>query len=545
VKSDSASLAPPSAFGAPPQFGQWRADQADAVARILNSDKRFTGINAPCGTGKSLIAMMIALLTKQRVLILTSTRSLADLYMKDWAASGLFDIRGQRNYRCVAVAEDGVMAHRWRGREVSVERAPCHAGIWCRLRSSGCTYFDAQRRAYEELSVLTNYAYWIAVGQAGGEALGAFDWIIMDEADEADPEIRRALHMQLSHSRIRELLSLSPLAHDAPAKSWRAWGKQARAACDEAIREHLDADVELTDHAAEQLRELRDIKSAASRITALSGEWLIAEPRRGATDFDPVWPAPYAEELLYRGAPRIVLMSATLTRKDMRILGADRDSEFIEYRSPFPISNRPVYIVDLGEGSRIRVDSRTTDTGYGWLVALIDSVIAKRLDRKILIHSVSYRLTQKILSLSRYTSLMISHDGSDEKPAALKSFRAAKPGAANSILISPGVSVGESFPMEECETIIIPKIPFLDTRDPIAKRRDKEDPSYSGHLMIKKLVQSCGRHVRSLADRGEVVVLDDHARWAVPKHGKSGGAPRAFMEALKWIRKLPEPLPKL
>lgn len=536
---------PPTAFGAPERFSAWRPEQADAVRRILESTKRFTAINAPTGTGKTMVSVMVQKLTGARVLVLTSTRGLQDQYVKDFEAAGLFDIRGQRNYECLAVRADGPLSKYHRGAsKVMVDRAPCHAGVWCRFkRSGGCEYYDRVREAADAQLVVTNYAYWMVIGSQ----LGEFDYLILDEADEADAEVRGALHIELSHAAMRGIGVDVPVG-EVSTERWREWSIDARRRCAEEVNDYtaaLERDDAIDASTVAELRKLKDLQSTLDRVGKLRGEWLVAASRRGPyTDFDPIWPAPYCEETLFRGVERIVLMSATLTRKDLSILGVPMaESEYVEYDSPFPLASRPVYILDLGEGSRVRVDSRLKD--YAWLVALMDSAIGKRLDRKMLIHSVSYKLTREIMRLSRYRHLMISCATSDEKPQMLADYRAAKPGGAGSILIHPGLKVGESFPLDECETVLVPKVPFLDMRDPIMRRREAEDAAYGGHLMMKALVQSAGRHVRSADDRGETIIFDDHARWAIPKYTKLGSAPKAFTKAIVWVKALPEPLEKL
>ena len=52
-----------------------------------------------------------------------------------------------------------------------------------------------------------------------------------------------------------------------------------------------------------------------------------------------------------------------------------------------------------------------------------------------------------------------------------------------------------------------------------------------------------GRGMRAADDRCEVVILDDHARWFVPKHAKL--APSWFLDAVIWSNRLPDPAPKL
>lgn len=492
-----------------------------------------------------MIAMMVQKLTGARVLVLTSTKGLQNQYEKEWGEYGSYDIRGQNNYECLAVKSGGALERYHRSpSKVMVDRAPCHVGVWCPLKQrGGCEYYDAARNVGAESLVVTNYSYWMVIGAA----MGRFDYLILDEADEADAEVRKSLHVDLSHAQLRNTIAMEPLSDKAPAADWADWSQEAHKKCVETINDYTKEIAEndsIDQYTIGLLKVLQSLEKTVAAIGRLEGDWLIAPSRIGnATTFDPIWPTPYCESMLYRGVERVIPMSATLTPMDLRIMGIDdpKTTEYVTYNSPFPVHNRPVYVVDFGEGARVRVDSRLKD--YGWLVSLMDSAIAKRLDRKILIHSVSYKLTKEIMRLSRFRGLMVTHEASDEKPQALADFRRSVAGGPGSIMISPSMKVGESFPMDECEVVLIPKVPFLDMRDPIMKRREAENPDYGGHLMMKALQQSVGRHVRSLPDRGETIIFDDHARWAIPKFRRF--ATSSFMQAVTWVKRLPAPLPKL
>lgn len=540
-------LPPPIDFGAPAKFFSWRPEQLDFVMRAVNSERRFVAGVLPCGSGKSLVPPMVRALSGEgRMLILTSSRILQSQYATEWD-DRVFVIDGQRNHECIAVRPNGALSQHHRGSwKVMVDRAPCHAGVWCKLKQGGCAYYDAVRHASMAPIVVSNYAYWLALGK-GALSLGKFDWIVCDEAHAAVAELRRSLHLELSHADLRELLRARPLSKDASVEEWRTWGSETAAICAEGVAEYTrglrdDGDAVLDASTVAELRRLKALGDTLAQIESLAGDWVVDEPHeRGVTSFDPVWPAPYAETLLFRNAPHVLLLSGTMSRKTTELLGVqEAELEFKEYPSSFPAANRPVYIVDLGELLRVRVDNRLKDSGYTDLVALIDAVIARRTDRKIIIHSVSYKLTKTILSRSRYRAHMFSHSSGDAKIDALRQFRNA---VGFAILISPSVKVGEDFPMEACETIIIPKIPFVDRSDLVMKRCDESDPGYSGSLMMETLVQSATRHVRSKSDRGEVIILDDHARWAYPRYRRY--APTYFQKAVKWITTLPEPLPKL
>jgi superfamily II DNA or RNA helicase len=62
-------------------YPDWYPGQAEAFKSILTwlqSPTRFMCIEAPTGSGKSLLAMLSALLTTRRTVILTATKGLQD-----------------------------------------------------------------------------------------------------------------------------------------------------------------------------------------------------------------------------------------------------------------------------------------------------------------------------------------------------------------------------------------------------------------------------------------------------------------------------------
>src|SRR3972149_8710720 len=152
----SNKLPPPTAFGAPIKFSSWRPFQEEAVQSVVNSKHRFIVQVQPTGSGKSLCYIMAAVLSNKRALILTSTRALQDQIMADFGACfKIADVRGQSNYTCL---------HQ---EPLTCEEGLCHIGYECALKSSGCLYYDAVRRAARSQMVVTNYAFWLTSARIG------------------------------------------------------------------------------------------------------------------------------------------------------------------------------------------------------------------------------------------------------------------------------------------------------------------------------------------------------------------------------------------
>lgn len=466
----------------------------------------------------------------------------------------IFDIRGQQNYECVAVQQGGPLQSYGERRKTMVDKAPCHAGVHCKLKATGgCLYYDDVAAARNAEVVITNYSYWMALGRMirrdkVDEPLGKFDLIILDEAHAADTEVCKALRIELPHHDVRTLLSMRPLSPDAPVDEWRDWGREAFSKCGEQLddyQQQIRFDPDLVDQQlVSELKQLRNLSTTCDQLTELEGDWVIGLTKKdSATTFDPVWPGPYCEELLYRGTPKVILISATIRQKTMQILGIDPDeSEFTEYPSSFPVANRPVYIVPCCP--RVDKNMKYGSTEERAWINKIDQILDKRRDRKTLIHSVSYERAYRIKALSHHHTDILTHSRENTQ----QTIRTYREGPPSSILASPSVTTGEDFAFRHCETNIIAKLPFVDMRDPVLRRREQSDKEYGGYQMIQTLVQAAGRSTRDARDRSETFITDDHARWVFSRTGPRSlrrFAPQWFLDALKWPSAIPDPPPPL
>lgn len=536
------ALPPPPDLGAPAKFKTWRPTQIDAVLRTPEAGEAVC-FNVPTGGGKSLTGIMSGVLTDSRTLVLTANKALEQQYETDFSEIGLFDVRGQNNYECLAVKPGGELrGYGARGGYTSVENGPCHLGLKCSLKFDGCTWYDAVREAKQKRKIVsTNYSFWLALGKmlrsgrATEEPLGGFDLLVMDECHAAVDEMCKALRIELPRRDLQNLLGLDLPADRDDVMRWRKWGEESLLVWGNEMdrlrlavsRGESDSDL------VADWKIMQRLGTALEQVADLAGDWVIGESWRGtAVTFDPVWPTDYCAGLLYRKIPRLLLMSATVTPDTLERLGLS-EATYIEYPSDFPVNRRPVYILDGAP----RVDFRMKDHDEATWVSLIDSALRAREDRKGIVHCVSYARMERLKRLSKYSNRFITHTDSRELRDAVEEFKKAGPGA---VLLSPSITTGEDFPDDECRYVIIPKLPFPDQRDPIMKRREATAPGYGGSVMMQTLMQSAGRGDRHNRDWCETIIIDGHAKWALPKNKKY--ATGWFQQAWKWVYALPEPL---
>lgn len=491
----------------------------------------------PTGAGKSLTVVGAALLAGWRCAILTSTKLLQHQYTEDYTSAGMIDVRGMNAYRCVAFKDEFVHFAE-SGRWQSCEEGPCHSGHSCSRKPTrnapdahGCEYYGAVAHARSARLVVTNYKFWMSQYNFG-QGLGDFDCLVLDEAHNAPQELADFLSTELSNKDIEGTLMASFPSEIHDVAAWGAWAKREAGRAQSTLETWKP-------HSKSEMNRFRALKAVARKLTVLqtmnATDWVMTEDK-GVWHFDPIWVKAHRETLL-QNVPKVICTSATFNRKTAEMMGiADDTLEWHEAPSDFPINRRPVYYVPT-----VKVDFRTDASMERLWMARIDQILRARLDRKGIIHTVSYVRRNYILEHSEFRSRMITHDSRTAK-SAVEQFRASGPGT---FLISPSMTTGYDFPGDQCEFQIITKIPFPDSRSPVVKARTAVDKDYPAYIAMQELVQAVGRGMRSAEDQCEAILIDNNAAWFLGHPKYRALAPKWFLDSYRKCETLPLPLPKL
>jgi len=468
--------------------------------------------------------MTAALALGKRVAIVTESKGLMDQVSSDFGAVGLFDMRGLSNHICRAMASGGHLEDMWNKRwgKPMCDVGPCTAGLRCNLREDGCDYYDNYRRACSAQLVSTNYAYWIAIHKYG-EGLGVFDMLVLDEAHTADSQLSAALSVEFTAKELRELGSKPP--KNKILQNWRMWGRVqlqrvigkldfytkganiGQVGDTGAIQLVRDTDVP----DASELKFWKRLEGKCQTLSDSTDDWVIeTNEETGHTRIAPVWIRNYAATHLFFSIPRVVMMSATVRPKIVNLLGINDNSyEFIEYPSTFPVERRPILWIPT-----VRLNKDVTQDEMRTWVVRIDQIISRRLDRKGIIHTISYEKQKYLIENSRFRSLML-HNTAGNTRDVVQSFRDAN---APAILVSPSVGTGFDFPADYARYQIIGKVPFRDPRGSILKAQAEEDPDYLNYLTAQDLIQMYGRTNRSPNDYSETIIIDDSIEWFLSRY---------------------------
>lgn len=480
-------------------FSSWRPGQIQAIEEYIHYQGRFLAQNMGTGFGKSGVCIADGFFTGN-TLVLTSTKALQKQYMDDFSASGLVDVRGQANYTCTYKSYAN-------GDPYTCDEGADHK---CRGRKDRtCSYSQAVDTAVGSQFVVTNYSYWVSLGRAESCPL-APHLLVLDEAHAAHDELCSIMTgifhpVELSSALAGEMVP--ELKTPSQISEWinpRLYLVQQRL---EELKANLDS-------GNKQVRaSYRKTKELLNRLTLLAvadnEHWEMEISSDGVITCSPVWASPYTEQWLFRGAPKILLVSATVGQKSLELLGIKGKGgektgnvfRFSCYPWDFPPENQPVYYCPT-----VRVDFRMDLMAEQRLIAFMVKVCREREDRKGIIHSVSYDRGKWIaVELSRAgIKGVLTHDPGQVEQAIETYKQANHP----MVLISPVVTTGYDFPGTDCEYQIIMKVPTPDTRSPIMKRRCKEDPEYKPYLVAQTICQAVGRGRRSAQDSCETFIPD-------------------------------------
>jgi len=507
----------PKELGLPEKFADWRPYQWQAVEQAVISEKRFTALSQPTGSGKSLVYVAVSQLLDRPTVVLTSTKQLQKQLMDDFSSLGMVKLMGRGNYPCALTK--GM---------TTCDDAPCLHRFACELKEGGCEYFNALRRAQEARLVVTNYAYWLALNRYSREKLEP-GLLVCDEAHDLPQHLTTTLVSEITDRTLRK--SVPGLSIPVPETDWGSWAEKTWAVVNEEYEEKRRQLKNEDWSVAKDAKRLYWLRKKLRDLADHAGDdgWVI-EADGGRVRFGPLWPLHRSEQMLFVGIPKVLLVSATVRPKTLHLLGvSEGEFDFFEYPSTFPSPNRPVIYLPT-----VRMNYRTKEPELKIWLSKIDNIIRTRLHEKGVIHTVSYERCRRILESSKYGEYMISHGPSDLGLAVREFLRAAPP----RILVSPSVVTGYDFPHDACRWQIIAKVPYPDMRDPWMKKRAETDEEYAGYLAMQALVQAVGRGVRAEDDWCETFVVDDTLQWFLKRYRQF--APEWFLEVVRREETIPE-----
>ena len=302
-------------------------------------------LEAPTGTGKTLIADIIRQVVSPRALYLCSSLPLQDQFAKDFPEAVI--LRGRSNYptadypeKFTAKYDQLSAADCVKSKEclpacgncdVSTEEPVSHC-LWCHPVRD-CPYESAKLAAIRSNLVCSNTYYFLYEANFSG-ALSNRGLVIVDECDTLETILMSFVEFHIGERTATKYGIQSPKTKTSTAKSndWIEWAKLSQEKIEDTLAAAKSRSMGSND--VKKWREVSSLERLSGGFQRLNnndtglaqGGWVFTGYREGDITFKPVEVAPYAQEYLWKHGKKWLLMSATVISTDvmMKSLGVGR-----------------------------------------------------------------------------------------------------------------------------------------------------------------------------------------------------------------------------
>jgi len=494
-------------------FKSWRPNQKETVEKIINSDKRFIILNAPTGTGKSIIAITSALLSSEKTYITTYTKQLQDQYLREFPEI-VKTIKGRNNYPCLLLP--GLTAENCI--ELIKQRCPV---------KDQCPYNRAKQEVIESKIAIFNNAYYLSALNYTDHFPHA-NFVVIDEAHLIEHSLMNFIECKFTKSQMDKLYLPYPNPKDDIIEYLKDLLDKTILHI-ETIKEELKYAIDTEDQdniqdLTKSLKKYQTIERKAKFLLSnIDNTWVIDYTPLHIT-FKPVFVHPYKEYIFNHG-DKFLLMSATVSKSIIDTLDLPpNECEYIELPSPFPVENRPLIFMP-----RVNMSYRTQEKALPILMRLINQVLDRHEDEKGIIHTSSNKLAKYIYEHCSHKDRTLLAIG-DQKQQALETHRKSK----NTVLISPSLDTGIDFKYDDGRFQIIVNLPFPSLNDKQVKKRASMDKNWYVNQMANKLVQMYGRTNRAEDDYSVTYIFDERLLYYLKKYPTH--FPKWFIEAVKVVK---------
>jgi Rad3-related DNA helicase len=217
---------------------------------------------------------------------------------------------------------------------------------------------------------------------------------------------------------------------------------------------------------------------------------------------------------------KIVLMSATISRKDVEELGlGKRRVKYIQVDSPIPPSSRPIVYDPVGNMSYSQQDTN--------MVKIADKIryYMTAFKSRGIIHT-TYSISRKLRDLLDDDRL-IFHDRDNTRTKYREYLN-----SNNGVLVACGLSEGLDLANDLGRWQLITKVPYPSLADSAVKVKAEQDPDWYKWMTAKTIIQASGRVCRHQKDFGATVLLDN--QFANLYNSNRELFPQWFSQALEW-----------
>lgn len=506
-----------------------------AVEHSYDTNKKFTIIEAPTGTGKSGFGIAAASWAKTKPCfggdrhrvggyILTPQKTLQTQYMNDFAAMGLTELKGKANYWCHEHDTDcdtGALLNK--SSNQGDDRTVCE----------DCPYKNAKKAMLSSGVGQMNFAYFLNETQYAGQ-LGTREMLVLDEGHNVEQQVLGFTDTVITKKRAEEIgVGAMPFIKPGEnAKTYEYLVQTFRPALQEFMQKLEDQleEAKLMHNREDAVKFAKKLDSYDKYTCRLNRfinsadhrDWLCwtntdkGTKESGQLTIKPLTATLFADEVLFKKANKILMMSATILDFNtvMRNLGIDSgNANIVKLGSEFPLENRPIFFWPCGSMSAKFFDETLPHMADG-----VQQLMNKYALKKGIVHTHSYKITKYLTEYLRsrgFGPRIITHDSEkgSREAAVAQHLESPEP----TVLFSPSMTEGLDLKEDLSRFQIICKVPYP-FLDPYVKARLARDEAWYNWCTALTLVQATGRSVRSKTDKAHTYILDSAFEYFLTKN---------------------------
>jgi len=554
------------------EFRDGQRETVSAICQMYFKDPEGTVvIDAPTGTGKSIVAMASSLVLSRMNktgYMVTSDLSLQDQYESDFYKMRLRwpSLKGVDNYTCDVnqqVFSLGDCKLKGMGYE-QASKLHCYGG---------CEYLQTRKRAIESSVCLLNYSYWLLqrnyvadkmLGESRNVPFDKRDFVFFDEAHKVDELVQNHFTPRIDETIVDRIhqTNLFLSRYSLPASRYTKASIQRMVTDIRQSRTNKEAFEPIKElervlfnyvkisksvkKSAKQMfgdgsvpkdwqkaftnfERLKDVRCKCQDyidiIEDVGLEKMVINHKREETQVQCIEERHMIKKFLHDKAGFKVFMSATIGDPSayMKIMGIE-NANFIRLGNAFNYDKSPIIFVN-----RHKLSYKEKEASLPEVVKLLDQIISKHTGQRGIVHCGSYEFLNYIKGNSKHTFRFVDYENSKEKSGALEVFK-NKDGA---VLLGPSLLEGLDLKDDTSRFQIFFKVPYPSLGDPLIKAKMNNSTDWYDWKTGVSILQGVGRSVRSKDDWAVTYILDS-CFWSLMN--KKDFFPPSFTERLKVVK---------
>ena len=507
---------------------EFRQHQEKAIGDIIDSiedGNRFTILNAPVGSGKSLLGYITAKYFENKghhhTYLCTGTKILQSQYIQDF--KDVKTIKGRANFQCYTeplldCANGMCQSHS----NFHCESKPILKEDWIfdgaplpwdPIEIDGIKRFYGDPE-FDEMFIKNMCPYWKQKinGIMSPITMLNYDYLISDLRFVQHLPHRKLLVADEAHN-IEKILMRQLETSFSPSVVFKETDFMLKESIN--IVDWIEQVAEVADRYKKRIKTVESEKTKkrmeekyhkfVTLHTLLEdnpANWVFIKDQNSKGvyyTFKPIMISEYSR-LIFSIAEHVLLMTGTVLKQDIfaRDLGIN-DFSYIEIPSVIPSCNRPIVKMYAGSMARSSIDATMPN-----MIATIKMLAEKHKNEKGLINTYTYSIANRLQKALGSDSRFMFHDQNNKE----KVFERFKKDKTNKILVSPVAFEGIDLSYDVARFHLIVKDPFPNIGDKQLSTRDSIDYGYIFRDRCRALSQAYGRCVRGPSDYAVTYLLD-------------------------------------